>query len=102
MTVGKTYKAGVPLTEGSSSLVVGHYIAEHGVFAGYRDDAIGCELATPGTNTYLLAHEFTSLREPRFPDDSIIVDPWRTGPSIDGCVVCPYGNSRAPQKRSSP
>jgi UDPglucose 6-dehydrogenase len=100
--VGKAYKAGVPLTDGSSSLLVGHYIAELGALAGYHDEAVECEPARSGAHTYLLAHEFTSLREPRFPDESIIVDPWRTCPFIEGCVVYPYGNSRAPETRTSP
>lgn len=91
--VGMSYKPGVALVDGSSALLVGHYVAQLGELSGYIDDLIACR-HEEGSNTYLLAHDYNALRDPRFPTGSIIVDPWRTCPDIDGCEIMRYGDTR--------
>ena len=99
--VGKAYKPHVPYTNGSYSLLIGHYIEKAGRTLYYKDEQTG---DTPpkdlGKAVYLLAHnpkvtygtDDTSKYD--FPQGSIIVDPWRQFPQLEGCTVVEYGNTR--------
>lgn len=99
--VGKAYKPHVPYTNGSYSLLIGHYIEKAGRTLYYKDEHTG---DTPpkdlGRAVYLLAHnpnvtygtDDTSKYD--FPEGSIIVDPWRQCPQLEGCTVIEYGNTR--------
>jgi len=99
--VGKAYKPHVPYTNGSYSLLIGHYIEKAGRTLYYKDEHTG---DTPpkdlGKAVYLLAHnpnvtygtDDTSKYD--FPEGSIIVDPWRQCPQLEGCTVIEYGNTR--------
>ena len=99
--VGKAYKPHVPYTNGSYSLLIGHYIEKAGRTLYYKDEHTGD--APPkdlGKAVYLLAHnpkvtygtDDTSKYD--FPEGSIIVDPWRQCPQLEGCTVVEYGNTR--------
>lgn len=82
--LGKSFKPGVSLTDGSYSLLVGYYLDEV-----YYD-------IEPNINrpfVYLLAHR-NMFHDYKFKKGSIIVDPWREFPKIDGCLTIKYGNSR--------
>jgi len=86
--LGTSYKRGVPYTDGSYSLLVGHYAAMKGACVTYNS-------VLPDVNgvVYLLSHKDThSLYE--FPAGSTIVDPWRSCPRMEGRNVIHYGNSR--------
>ena len=99
--VGKAYKPHVPYTNGSYSLLIGHYVEKAGRTLYYKDEHTG---DTPpkalGKAVYLLAHnpnvtygtDDTSKYD--FPEGSIIVDPWRQCPQLEGCTVVEYGNTR--------
>ena len=99
--VGKAYKPHVPYTNGSYSLLIGHYVEKAGRTLYYKDEHTGD--APPkdlGKAVYLLAHnpkvtygtDDTSKYD--FPEGSIIVDPWRQCPQLEGCTVVEYGNTR--------
>ena len=99
--VGKAYKPHVPYTNGSYSLLIGHYIEKAGRTLYYKDEHTGDKPPENlGTAVYLLAHnpkvtygtDDTSKYD--FPEGSIIVDPWRQCPQIEGCSVVEYGNTR--------
>ena len=105
--VGKAYKPHVPYEAGSYSLLVGHYVKEFGANVYYDDEYTGDKPPEDlGAAAYLLAHDpettFLGCLDPDpdkqqkdiFPKGSIIIDPWRKCPSISGCKVIHYGNTR--------
>jgi UDPglucose 6-dehydrogenase len=99
--VGKAYKPHVPYTNGSYSLLIGHYIEKAGRTLYYKDEHTGdTPPKTLGTAVYLLAHnpKVTYGTDDKakydFPKGSIIVDPWRQCPQIKDCTVVEYGNTR--------
>jgi len=103
---GKAYKPGVTYTEGSYSLLVGHYLKEFGITPVYIDPLT--ESSTPATvrGIVLLAHNqqvtygYSGVAEEQklyceIEPPSVIIDPWRTykTPNI-GITVIHYGNTR--------
>jgi UDPglucose 6-dehydrogenase len=104
---GKAYKPLVPYIDGSYSLLVEHYVKELGGVVQYVDPMTGDSRTTDGPAVFLLAHNasVTYLNTgvdasgmPRFyceiPAGSVILDPWRTIPAMQGVLVIPYGNTR--------
>ena len=105
--VGKAYKPHVEYVDGSYSLLVGHYVEKFGVNVYYDDEYTGDKPPEDlGASAYLLAHDpettFLGCLDPDpdkqekdvFPEGSIIIDPWRKCPPINGCEVIHYGNTR--------
>jgi UDPglucose 6-dehydrogenase len=83
--LGKSYKPEVSLVDGSYSILVGGYVeAECGEV--YYDEAP--ESDTPFT--YLIGHR-KCFYDYNFKKGSIIVDPWREFPPVNGCTVVLYG-----------
>lgn len=83
--LGKSYKPDVPYEDGSSSILVGHYIKEQGYDVLY-------DLEDPIPGVYLLAH-YKKHHDYGFPKGSVIVDPWREYTSNVNRVKH-YGNTR--------
>jgi UDPglucose 6-dehydrogenase len=83
--LGKSYKPDVEYLDGSSSILVSHYIETLGLKVDF-------DIETPITAIYLLAH-FNKFHEYSFPKGSVIVDPWRKFYSEENLVVH-YGNTR--------
>ena len=105
--VGKAYKPHVEYEAGSYSILVGHYVKEMGVDVYYDDEYTGDKPPDNlGAAAYLIAHNpeatFLGCLDPDpekqeksiFPEGSIIIDPWRKCPQINGCEVIHYGNTR--------
>tara|TARA_B100001094_G_scaffold160398_2_gene155131 strand:+ start:1296 stop:2510 length:1215 start_codon:yes stop_codon:yes gene_type:complete len=99
--VGKAYKPHVPYTNGSYSLLIGHYIEKAGRTLYYQDEHTGDHPPKDlGTAVYLLAHNpnvtygTDDTANYNFPQGSYIIDPWRQCPQIEGCTVVEYGNTR--------
>jgi len=101
---GKAYKPDVEYLDGSYSLLIGHYIQEMGHDVIYIDPLTGDNLVR-AKGVILLAHnkkvtyEYRGFNEKQnfyceIDAGSIIVDPWRTTPNIEGCTVIHYGNTR--------
>lgn len=99
---GKSYKPNVPYTDGSYSLLVGHFIQEFGHRVYYADPLTG-DVFDERPAVILLAHNpgvtysidngghtwyFAPAR------GSIILDPWRTIHKVSGCTVFPYGSPK--------
>jgi len=85
--LGKSFKPGVPYTDGSYGMLVGYYCDQLGSTPSY-DTA----LAVPAV--YLLGHnvdyDLTAMA-----NGSVVIDPWRTAISKSGAVkVIHYGNTR--------
>jgi len=94
--VGKAYKPSVPYTNGSYSLLVGYYVNELGGTVNYYDIHTGdTDLKTNSTDVYLIGYWEKYVEELRFPDNSIVVDPWRQfDKSKHNGTVIHYGNTR--------
>jgi UDPglucose 6-dehydrogenase len=101
---GKAYKPDVDYLDGSYSLLIGHYCEQLGYPPTYVDPLTGDDLQAVW-GVVLLAHnrkityEYRGFQEVqgfycKIEDGSIIVDPWRTTPNIEGCTVIHYGNTR--------
>ena len=87
--LGKSYKAGVPFTDGSSSLLVAHYLKERG-YGPDRFDFTDKNFKEPVT--YLLAHPQV-YNDHAFIPGSTVVDPWQSCPLKQGLKVIHYGYS---------
>lgn len=83
--LGKSYKPDVDYLDGSSSILVGHYIEKCGKEVSY-------DIEIPKTAIYLLAH-CGKFHDYPFPEGSVIVDPWRSYESEINLVIH-YGNTR--------
>lgn len=83
--LGKSYKPDVDYLDGSSSILVGHYIEKYGREVSY-------DIEIPITAIYLLAH-YGKFHDYPFPKGSVIVDPWRSYESEINLVIH-YGNTR--------
>ena len=106
---GKAYKPLIGHTEGSYSLLVGHYVQQAGpeYQLHYLDPLTGDNYVPEGPAVFLMAHSAkttytgTGVRIPNkyqfycsIPQGSIIVDPWREIEHIQGSTVLHYGNTR--------
>jgi len=106
---GKAYKPDVPYCIGSYSTLVGHYIKEAGHNVRYLDPLaddqteVISELVGPvvvlWAHNRKITYEYTgdqpdTLPYCAIPQGSVIVDPWRKLPDIEGLTVVHYGNTR--------
>lgn len=106
---GKAYKPDVAYCIGSYSTLVGHYVKQAGFNVRYLDpladdpNEVISELIGP--TVILWAHnrkitynyidnQTDTMPYCAIPRGSVIVDPWRKLPSIEGLTVIPYGNTR--------
>jgi len=90
LLTSKAFKPGVPYTDGSSALLVAHYVAEAGMPVRFMDDVAP---VPPEPHAVLLVHD-EDASGLDFPPGSTIVDPWRRYRS-DRYDVVHYGNTRA-------
>lgn len=96
--IGKAYKPKVPYTSGSSSLLVGYYVEQHGGSVNYYDEHTGdLDLAEDWTDVYLIGYWDDYVENLKFSDENIatVVDPWRQW-TTDRCSghVIHYGDTR--------
>ena len=97
--IGKTYKPSVPYTNGSGSMLVGHYIEQHGGIVNYYDVNTGdLDLKTDTTDVYLIGYWEQWVRDIDWEKEAkriyTFIDPWREMPPMAGHVVKHYGNTR--------
>ena len=101
---GKAYKPGVPYTDGSYSLLVGHYCEHHGFSPEYIDPNTGDMLYPTEPCVMLMAHSASTTYKYTgktskdelycsIPAGSVVVDPWRKFESKVNTVIH-YGNTR--------
>lgn len=103
---GRAYKPYVPYTIGSYSELVGYFVREAGIQLTYVDPLTGDDNIIDSPAVFLMAHnakvtylgtgvelESDSLYC-NIPTGSIVVDPWRQMPNMDGIQVIHYGNTR--------
>lgn len=86
--LGKAYKPDVEYTDGSSSILVGHYCESYGSAKKVTYDPL-----KPIKAVYLLGH-MGKHHDYDFPEDSVIVDPWRAFKTNKNIKVIHYGKTR--------
>jgi UDPglucose 6-dehydrogenase len=91
--VGKAYKPCVHYTIGSSSMLVGHYVTEHGGELSYFDPNTG-DTAWPEADVYLIGYWEAWVENIEWPHGVTIIDPWRRLNKALGINVVHYGNTR--------
>jgi UDPglucose 6-dehydrogenase len=91
VVVGKSYKIGLNLDDGSSSILLAGYLRQLGKFAGFFEDIV--EGQFDSAKTFILAHEQARFYELPFCKGSVVIDVWRRCPPISGCTVKHYGDS---------
>lgn len=103
---GRAYKPYVPYTIGSYSELVGHFVEKAGVAVQYADPLTNDTIAGPMKCVVLMAHNAgitysgtgVNVQPESFyfeiAEGSVILDPWRTTPDINGVRVIHYGNPR--------
>lgn len=94
--IGKAYKPGVPYTNGSSSLLLGHYIQELGGEVNYYDINTGdLDLRTDWTDVYFIAYWDEHVKLLSFPAWTVVIDPWRKISHAQHLgEIIHYGNTR--------
>jgi UDPglucose 6-dehydrogenase len=95
--VGKAYKPGVHYTNGSASMLVGHYIEQHGGQVRYYDEHTGdTEVDREWTQVYLVGYwePYVDQFLKGAHEHSVIIDPWRNINYAMNCPVIQYGNTR--------
>jgi UDPglucose 6-dehydrogenase len=92
--IGKAYKPGVPYTIGSSSMLVGHYIEQHGGTVHYYDLNTG-DNVLEDSEVYLIGYWEGWVQTVKFPLTATVIDPWRklNDTTFSGKIVH-YGNTR--------
>lgn len=96
--IGKAYKPGVPYTNGSASMLVGHYVEKHGGKVHYFDlNTEDTDLKTSWTEVYLIGYwdVWVDHTISRIPLATVIIDPWRKANLSRGGEIIYYGDTRA-------
>lgn len=92
--VGKAYKPKVHYTNGSASMLVGHYVEKHGGTVNYYDIHTGDnDLKTEWTNVYLIGYWEEYVEQIVFPKQVTVIDPWRKLKQSNIKVIH-YGDTR--------
>ena len=92
--VGKAYKPKVAYTNGSASMLVGHYVEKHGGNIHYYDEHTNdTDLRTDWTEVYLMGYWDDYTERLNFPESATVIDPWRQIKTHKGRTIY-YGNTR--------
>lgn len=78
--IGRAYKPGVSYTNGSASMLVGHYIEKHGGSVHYYDKNTNeLDLRTTWTEVYLVGYWEDWVKRILYyvKSEAVIIDPWR-------------------------
>lgn len=93
--VGKAYKPGVPYTNGSASMLVGHYIEKHGGTVRYYDHNTRDNVNIDIYRVFLIGYWEKWVEELSFPIEAVVIDPWRKITSTQhGGEILHYGNTK--------
>jgi UDPglucose 6-dehydrogenase len=85
--LGESFKPNSKIKTGSSSLLVAYYLKELGAEVCFDKHDEKSD-----HNTFLVAHR-GCFYDYTFPENSIIIDPWREFPDIENSKVIHYGNT---------
>jgi UDPglucose 6-dehydrogenase len=89
--LGKSYKPGVPHTDGSCSVLLGHYIEAAGGQVHYYDPVTGDFDHPDDTSVYVIGQWADWLNVFLPHAGTTLIDPWRRYPQHGGLRVIHYG-----------
>lgn len=92
--VGKAYKPKVHYVNGSYSLLVGYFAEIHGMDVSYYDPNTGNNDFVEA-DVYLIGYWDDYTKNIKWPNNCVIIDPWRTIEKLPYCKVIHYGNTRS-------
>jgi UDPglucose 6-dehydrogenase len=92
--LGKSYKPAVPYTNGSCSLLIGHYINARNGNVFYYDPNTNDVEIPKNVNVFLIGYWEQWVEQFNFPPNSVVIDPWRKLASQDNLTIIHYGNTR--------
>ena len=96
--VGKAYKPKVHYTNGSASMLIGHYIEELGGEVNYYDLHTGDNnLRADWADVFLIGYWDDYVEKIHFPDASCVIDPWRKITNAQAIHFIHYGDTRERQ-----
>jgi len=94
--IGKAYKPSVGYTNGSSSLLLGHYIEQlNGKVRYYDKNTEDIDLHVNWTEVYVIGYWDIFVEQIMFPPNVTVIDPWRkvNNTQHTGKIIH-YGNTR--------
>lgn len=96
VVLGKAFKPGTSITAGSPANLVRHYIEADGAVLApaVYDPYVDTDKPHFGVACYLIATQHPEFVDYRFPAGSVVVDPFRYMPDIDGVRVVRIGGAR--------
>ncbi len=93
--VGKAYKPKVSYTNGSASMLIGHYIEELGGTVNYYDLHTGDNnLRADWAEVFLIGYWDDYVEKIKFPDGTCVIDPWRKITKSQATNFIHYGDTR--------
>lgn len=94
--MGKTYKPGVSLTDGSYSILIGHYVQQlGGNLQYYSPETQETKLVEVESPVYIISFPATWVDEYQYPNHCTVLDPWRKFTTANPTItVVHYGNTR--------
>lgn len=95
--LGKAYKPGVPYIQGSPSLLVGHYIEQHGGTVNYYDpNTNDIAVNLNNTDVFLIGYWENWIKQLNLPPGCVVIDPWRKARDIftGSFEIVYYGDTR--------
>lgn len=102
--IGKAYKPCVPYTNGSASMLVGHYVEKHGGNVRYYDVNTGDTVFdTEWTQVFLIGYweDYVRAALNNIPPQTVVIDPWRKADlSHTHAEIVHYGDTRKKKVRT--
>lgn len=93
--LGRSYKPGTALTNGSPALLLAHQLRSRGVTPTEWDPHVDAETFAPrGPAVFVIATRHTVFAEATFPPDSVVIDPHGYMPDQPGVTVIRVGRKR--------
>ena len=89
--LGKAFKEGTRLVDGSPALLLRHILEERGHEVQMYDPHIDDQMPAFTRSVFLIGTRHPEFGEFRYPTGSVVIDPWRYIPDINGVEVVRLG-----------
>lgn len=91
--LGKTYKPGTNLTDGSPSILLANILEERGEQVIFYDPVTDPELPPKGAVVYIVGTMWPEFKDFDFTPGSVVIDPWGIVKDVAGVEVVSVGRS---------
>lgn len=97
VVLGRAYKPGVPIDEGSAARLVAHYLEATGIKVVWVDPLLGLPIPDPlPVGVYVLATCHSELVQLELPAGSTLIDPWGAACAREGVRLVQPGRRSRP------